>query len=714
MGRCLMLLLLALTSIAALGQEAYAVFTEADSTLTFYCDSLRSTRPDTTYSLNTGDNTPGWYVNREKVYNVVFDSTFIDARPTSTRGWFAGMNVLDSITGIQYLKTDSVTNMEGMFGACYSLTSLDLSGFNTSNVTDMCNMFGGCSSLTSLDLSSFSASNVTDMGFMFAGCSSLTTLNMSSFNTSNVESMSSMFSNCESLTSLDLRTFNTSKVKGTMSMFWHCKNLETIYVGNDWSTDSVTDSFEMFYGCTDLVGDHGTVYDVNHVDAAYAHLDGGPSNPGYLSVWREVYAIYTSDNTTLTFYNDSLRSTREGNSYLLNTGTTNPAWSTVAKNVTKVVFDTTFVAARPATTYSWFLGMNKLKSIDGIAYLNTSKVRDMRRMFYGCEKLPSLDLSSFNTSNVTNMWAMFADCDSLVSLDLSSFNTSNVTNMARMFSGCDTLTSLNLSSFNISNVIDMAGMFAGCRYLASINLNSFNTESVKYMGWMFDGCRSLTSLDLSRFNTANVVEMEYMFQGSETLASLNLSSFNTANVKEMAGMFAGCRSLSTLDLSKFNTRKVVDMAGMFSSCVSLTSLDLSHFHTSNVWNMDTMFAGCNHLETIYAGNSWRTDAVTKSDGMFYGCTSLVGGQGTVYDENHVDAAYAHIDGGSSDPGYLTGRVDSLLHGDVNGDGEVNITDVNCVINVILGAPDIYEGRADVNGDGEVNITDINAVIDIIL
>lgn len=55
-----------------------------------------------------------------------------------------------------------------------------------------------------------------------------------------------------------------------------------------------------------------------------------------------------------------------------------------------------------------------------------------------------------------------------------------------------------------------------------------------------------------------------------------------------------------------------------------------------------------------------------------------------------------------------------IRGDVNGDGEVNIADVNCLVSVIQGAEDIYEGRADVNADGEVNIADVNAVIDIIL
>lgn len=58
----------------------------------------------------------------------------------------------------------------------------------------------------------------------------------------------------------------------------------------------------------------------------------------------------------------------------------------------------------------------------------------------------------------------------------------------------------------------------------------------------------------------------------------------------------------------------------------------------------------------------------------------------------------------------------ILFGDVNGDGEVNIADINVIINIILGY-DVDEetfDRADVNGDGEVNIADINAIINIIL
>ena len=55
-----------------------------------------------------------------------------------------------------------------------------------------------------------------------------------------------------------------------------------------------------------------------------------------------------------------------------------------------------------------------------------------------------------------------------------------------------------------------------------------------------------------------------------------------------------------------------------------------------------------------------------------------------------------------------------LVGDVNGDGEVTIADINAVIDIILSSTAVTNALADVNGDGEVNIADINAIIDIIL
>ena len=59
------------------------------------------------------------------------------------------------------------------------------------------------------------------------------------------------------------------------------------------------------------------------------------------------------------------------------------------------------------------------------------------------------------------------------------------------------------------------------------------------------------------------------------------------------------------------------------------------------------------ISKIYVGNYWSVDNVSESDYMFYNCSNLVGGAGTVFDSEHIDALYARVDGGTSNPGYFT-------------------------------------------------------------
>ena len=719
--RLVVLIAAMMCALGASAAEAYANYTPSNTTLTFYYDNQRASRPGTTYDLNTGSNYTGWKADgtNYNVTKVVFDPSFANVRPTTTNGWFYGMENLLSITGMSYLNTSEVTNMAWMFAHCYRLNSLDLSSFNTSKVTAMFCMFISCNSLTSLDLSSFNTSQVTNMDSMFKGCS----------------------------------------------------YLQTITVGSGWTTAAVTNSADMFKNCTSLVGGQGTVYDDNHVDVAYAHIDGGTSNPGYFtrdSNEPEAYACYTPGNTTLTFYYDTERGSRPGTTYDLNTGNNDTGWDTDGTNVnvTKVVFDPSFAGARPTTTYSWFYGMDNLLSITGMEYLNTSEVTNMAYMFGSSEKLTSLDLGSFNTSKVIYMGYMFYRCSGLTSLDLSSFNTSNVTDMRYMFRGCSSLTSLNLSGFNTCRVTDMSYMFAGCSGLTSLNLSGFNTYRVTNMGHMFDGCSNLQKIYAGEdWTTASLTESYYIMfsncnslvggqgtvyddyhmeadyahidggpsdpgyftaagtqayavytpenttltfyydtlRGSRTGTTYNMPGLNTpgwysdgtyANVTQvvfdpsfagyrptytyrwfnsmyklqtitgmsylktdkvldMRYMFQYCPALTSLDVSHFNTSRVTNMNAMFDNCSGLTSLDLSSFNTSNVTNMARMFTTCLNLTAIYVGEGWSTAAVTNSTDMFKTCTSLVGGQGTTYDSSHIDKAYAHLDGGTSNPGYFT-------------------------------------------------------------
>ena len=197
---------------------------------------------------------------------------------------------------------------------------------------------------------------------------------------------------------------------------------------------------------------------------------------------REAYVSQSADETTLTFYYDALRATRTGTTWgiaetksVIFDGTF-PGWAGTSLEVdtttTRVVFDASFRDFRPTTTAKWFYDCKALKQIEGMEYLNTSEVKDMSKMFYGCSALTSIDLKHFNTQNVTNMKGMFRRCSALTSLDLQHFNTQNVTDMRIMFDDCKALKTLDLQNFNTQKVTDMNWMFYACPALTTIYSNT--------------------------------------------------------------------------------------------------------------------------------------------------------------------------------------------------------------------------------------------------
>ena len=344
---------------------------------------------------------------------------------------------------------------------------------------------------------------------------------------------------------------------------------------------------------------------------------------------REAYVSQSADETTLTFYYDALRATRTGTTWgieetksVIFDGTF-PGWAGTSLEVdtttTRVVFDASFRDFRPTTTAKWFYDCKALKQIEGMEYLNTSEVKDMSKMFYGCSALTSIDLKHFNTQNVTNMKGMFRRCSALTSLDLQHFNT--------------------------QNVIEMSLMFAHCLALTSLDVQNFNTQKVTNMFWMFHSCSALTSLDVQNFNTQNVTDMSVMFSGCSALTTLNLQNFNTQNVTNMLGMFSGCSALTSLDLQHFNTQNVTNMKAMFSGCSALTSLDVQNFNTQKVTDMNWMFYACPALTTIYSNTAWRCP---KSDDMFFCNPKLKGA--VSYDGKNRDVMMAN-----PETGYFTAK-----------------------------------------------------------
>ena len=244
----------------------------------------------------------------------------------------------------------NASNVTSMFYRCSSLTSLNLSNFNTENVTNMTDMFNGCSSLTKLDLSSFDTSKVNTMEMMFQGCSSLTKLDLSSFDTSNVTDMSSMFWNCSKLISLEIRNFDTSKVTSMVAMFASCNNLVNLDISK-FNTSNVTNMERMFDGC------------------------------GCIEINLSNFKTSKVKNMQSMFQN-----------------------CVNLKEINLSSFDTSNV-----TNMSYmFRNCKNLENLD-LSSFNTFKVTTMNEMFNMSNKILYLDIRNFDITNLTTYIAMFGE-----------------------------------------------------------------------------------------------------------------------------------------------------------------------------------------------------------------------------------------------------------------------------------------------------------------
>ena len=614
----------------------------------------------------------------------------------STPTYFEALKI---IKGLDKLNTEDVTDMQGMFYNCTSLESADFSFFNTSNVTDMSLMFSNsfADGIPCLDLSSFDTSKVTsfnqtfegigvrevdtssfdtssavNMAGMFASFNNpsrlgINTLDLSNFSTNNavlivhmisahnvasvsvasfdtrkVTSFEGLFYDMPRLTELDISNFETDSANDMRWMFNSCTNLVTIKASPSFIARGNTEN--MFDGCTSLVGGKGTRYEAsNPKDGTYARIDQGPTSsaPGYFTeppivaytlptTWFNLTAIGKAKNQ-ITKITLSKYPTLAPTSY-------NAIWNIPDSNgLVGYTLGTEIVIYAPEKG-------------------TISFPADSSSMFKNFSNLIQIEnLRVVDTSNVTNMSSMFEMCQSIESIDLSKFDTSNVTNMSHMFYYCRNMTDINLSSFDTSNVTSFQGMFFFCEYLETLNVSSFDTSSATDMSSMFSNCSALETM--------------------------NLSNFNTSNVTDMSSMFSGCFSMINIDLTSFDTRKVTTMAQMFyclNNDVSYTkTIDLSSFDTSNVTSMAQMFYRCARLETIKVSNTFVTTKLTDNMSdlfMFDSCTKLKGGNGTIYDENHVDKLYARIDGLNDLPGYLTSDAVVKVTFDLNGKG-TNFTKV---------------------------------------
>lgn len=102
---------------------------------------------------------------------------------------------------------------------------------------------------------------------------------------------------------------------------------------------------------------------------------------------------------------------------------------------------------------------------DVSSFFNTIVTTSADHMFYGCENLTEIDVSSFDMSNVTNVTSMFSGCKNLVTVK-GILDFTSVTRTTTFLAGCANLETINIYNFKVPRNTS----FKDCVKLSHISL----------------------------------------------------------------------------------------------------------------------------------------------------------------------------------------------------------------------------------------------------
>ncbi|MBQ0075236.1 MAG: leucine-rich repeat protein [Prevotella sp.] len=339
----------------------------------------------------------------------------------------------------------------------------------------------------------------------------------------------------------------------------------------------------------------------------------------------------------------------------------------------------------------------------------------LKGMFKGCTTLLTAKVG-VNVKAIEE--SAFEGCSELISVNVPSGVT---TLNSRTFYDCSSLTSIvlpksvtsvgeyvfansGIQSFEAENTIERIGLgtFNGCKALKSFVAKSgTKTLELSYNAsnkGLFADC-PLESVNIDRpisYDT-QAAKGYSPFYRSTTLKSVTMGN-NPASIP--ANMFYGCSALSDVAIGNGVT-SIGDYA--FSGCISLKDFS---FGKSVKTIGNEAFSDCTALTRLVSKASVPPTCGSQAleDIDKWECTLYV----------PEESKEAYMAANQWMDFFFVEDFVEITMGDVDGDGDLTMSDVRKIMNAFLGMESVDVAIADVNGDGKVTMADANEVVNMYL
>ena len=616
--------------------------------------------PDTT---DVDESLPSWLAYAENINKIVFVDNIKGI--ISLKDYFKGLENVATVSNIDRLDISTVTSLNNMFYGCSSITTLDLSSWNTTNVQNMSAIFYGCTSLKTLSLSGWNfrgLANSGSTGGAFSNCSALKTLDLSNVkmpvDTNNVGLCLGwhMSGTAFTLDTLDVSNIDLSQTTSLYG-FLTCKAKNIIGL-TTWDVSGVASISSLFNGNSVIESIDISGWDLRNMTNTYG---------------TSIFAC--SNLKSLNLSNVKMPADTAASKFQLGWGNTSVSYLETL-NVTNIDLSST-------TCLRGFLTV-PAKNIIGLDTWDTSHVKDFTNLFSGQKYITELDLSNFTFTSVDAVMYMCADMSKLAKIILpESYNNLQIrednhlalnyvwTNVATnatvtaeeltvagtyelrldpdtayadvnayailtskgtlIFQNSDELADTTYGTVVETWEVDTSNHpWTGDAYRDSVKKVIFNNKLVgrTYTSYMFCNLANLTTLtNLGYLDTSNVTSMYEMFYDSPKIISIDVSEWDTSKVTNFGWMF-GCDDYSASDSSlkeiigveNLVTSSATSIYCMFYQCKNLTELDVSAWDISNVTDISWTFTRTK-IKKLDLRN-WNFSKVTDATNFVLGNVNL--------------------------------------------------------------------------------------------
>ena len=315
---------------------------------------------------------------------------------------------------------------------------------------------------------------------MFYNCSSLTSIDVSTWDTSNVTNMNLTFRG-SSVTKLDLRNWDFSKVTNIENFVYSTVNLKTIILPASYANIPVDIRNIGFVGNWESIttGAKYTGEQMNNLTPVVTdtyHAIATASANAYAILYADGYLVFQLGNIP-----DEETHGTALNIYQV-PAATHP-WDNEESKIKVVDFKDRITGIINPSSY--FYNCTNLTAILHGENLDTSKFTDVGWMFGSCPKLATIEGSGTWTLENCEFFAyMFGyhgtnaslKNTALKTIDLSGVNSSKGTAFYRVFEECNALEEVDFSNWDFSNATSSDNIFYNCKALKKIVLPESATK----------------------------------------------------------------------------------------------------------------------------------------------------------------------------------------------------------------------------------------------